>query len=203
MNEKFYTLPEEKQWRIIRAGWKIFSGRSYRKSPVGEIAKEAGISKSLLFHYFKNKKELYFFLLEAAISEGERVMEMDRILQEKDFFRIMEMGMELKLWMMQEHPELSQFVITAFYEKDEEIATMVQAWTQRILEKYSMPMLEKADTSKFREDIDLQMMYQEMFWATDGCVRAMLQAGPIDLEKARIVFHNLMEFWKSVYLKKE
>ena len=31
---------------------------------MSEIAPEAGISKSLLFHYFRNKKELYLFLWE-------------------------------------------------------------------------------------------------------------------------------------------
>ncbi len=60
MNERFYTLPPEKQQRIINAGFRVFSQNSYRKSPMQEIADEAGISKSLLFHYFQNKKELYF-----------------------------------------------------------------------------------------------------------------------------------------------
>ena len=66
MNEKFFSLPEEKQLGIINAGYRVFSKNSYKKSPVSEIALEAGISKSLLFHYFKNKRELYLFLLENA-----------------------------------------------------------------------------------------------------------------------------------------
>ena len=51
MNDKFYALPKEKQDRIINAGFKVFSKNSYRKSPMNEIAAEAGISKSLLFFY--------------------------------------------------------------------------------------------------------------------------------------------------------
>ncbi len=46
MNEKFFALPKEKQQRIINAGYRVFSRNSYRKSPVGEIAAEADISKS-------------------------------------------------------------------------------------------------------------------------------------------------------------
>ncbi len=61
MNEKFYFLPIEKQQRIINAGFRVFSQNTYKKSPMQEIADEAGISKSLLFHYFHNKKELYLF----------------------------------------------------------------------------------------------------------------------------------------------
>lgn len=56
MNEKFYSLPEEKQQAIINAGYRVFSQNTYKNSPMSEIADAAGISKSLLFHYFHNKK---------------------------------------------------------------------------------------------------------------------------------------------------
>ena len=52
MNEKFFSLPEKKQQAIINAGYRVFSSNSYNKSPMQEIADAAGISKSLLFHYF-------------------------------------------------------------------------------------------------------------------------------------------------------
>ena len=58
MNPKFFSLPEEKKQQILNAGFRVFSQNNYRKSPMSEIAAEAGISKSLLFHYFSNKKEL-------------------------------------------------------------------------------------------------------------------------------------------------
>ena len=64
MNKKFFDLPEEKQRSIINAGYRVFSRNSYKKSPMSEIAASAKISKSLLFHYFKNKQELYIFLWE-------------------------------------------------------------------------------------------------------------------------------------------
>lgn len=62
MNERFFSLPAEKQQTIINAGYRFFSQNSYKNSPMSEIAAAAGISKSLLFHYFRNKKELYMFL---------------------------------------------------------------------------------------------------------------------------------------------
>ncbi len=58
MNERFFSLPVEKQQAIINAGYRVFSQNSYKNSPMSEIADAAGISKSLLFHYFHNKKEL-------------------------------------------------------------------------------------------------------------------------------------------------
>ena len=64
MNKKFFALPIQKQEAILNAGFCVFSQNSYKKSPTSEIADAAGISKSLLFHYFYNKRELYLFLWE-------------------------------------------------------------------------------------------------------------------------------------------
>ena len=56
MNKKFFALPVQKQEAILNAGFCVFSQNSYKKSPTSEIADAAGISKSLLFHYFYNKR---------------------------------------------------------------------------------------------------------------------------------------------------
>ena len=61
MNDKFYALPEEKQSQILNAAYKVFATNQYKKAPTSEIAAEAGISKSLLFHYFYNKRSCIFF----------------------------------------------------------------------------------------------------------------------------------------------
>ena len=66
MNEKFYALSVEKQSQILNAAYKLFATNQYKKAPTSEIAAEAGISKSLLFHYFHNKRELYLFLWNYA-----------------------------------------------------------------------------------------------------------------------------------------
>ena len=37
MNEKFYALPQDKQDRILNAGFRVFSKNSYKKSPMLEM----------------------------------------------------------------------------------------------------------------------------------------------------------------------
>ena len=72
MNEKFYALQEEKQSQILNAAYKVFATNQYKKAPTSEIAAEAGISKSLLFHYFHNKLEMYIFLLNPLHTSIEK-----------------------------------------------------------------------------------------------------------------------------------
>ena len=64
MNDKFFSLPEEKQQNIINAAMEVFACHDYKHASTDLIASKAGISKGLLFYYFHNKKELYLYLYD-------------------------------------------------------------------------------------------------------------------------------------------
>lgn len=50
--------------RIINAAIKLISEKGYHGATTDLIAKEAGVSQGLIFHYFTNKEGLFFSLLE-------------------------------------------------------------------------------------------------------------------------------------------
>ena len=62
MNERFFSLPAERQGAIVNAAYAVFAADSYRHASTDDIAARAGISKGLLFHYFESKRELYRYL---------------------------------------------------------------------------------------------------------------------------------------------
>ena len=126
MNDKFYSLPEEKQQKIINAGFLVFSRDSYKKSPMKEIADRAGISKALLFHYFCNKKELYLFLWNRACGITMEYLTAYGCYEPDDLFEMMERGMKAKIQMMRKYPDITAFVIKAFYEKEPGICPEIQ-----------------------------------------------------------------------------
>ncbi|MEE0264934.1 MAG: TetR/AcrR family transcriptional regulator [Acutalibacteraceae bacterium] len=86
MNDKFFALPIEKQRRIINAVYRVFSENSYKKAPMSEIAEEGSISKSLLFHYFTNKKDLYMYLWDNACEITTQAIREYKQLDTDDFF---------------------------------------------------------------------------------------------------------------------
>ena len=59
MNPKFFQLPPERQDLIRSSAMLEFGDNTFKKTSADSIAKRAGVSKSLLFHYFKDKRELY------------------------------------------------------------------------------------------------------------------------------------------------
>ena len=126
MNDKFFALLKAKQHTIINAGFRVFSQNSYKKSPVREIAEAAGISKSLLFHYFHDKKELYLFLWENCAKITIEFLTRYNCYEQKDLFDSIERGMKAKMEIVRLYPDMANFTIKAFYEKDAEISAAVQ-----------------------------------------------------------------------------
>ncbi|MCI9189259.1 MAG: TetR/AcrR family transcriptional regulator [Lachnospiraceae bacterium] len=203
MNERFFALPEEKQQAIINAGYRVFSRNSYKNSPMSEIAEAAGISKSLLFHYFHNKKELYLFLWEKCARITIEFLTRYDCYSQGELFESMERGMRAKMEIIRLYPDMGNFTIKAFYETDPEINAAVQ-------ESYHRHFNWKADRARvnfnpeqFIPGLDIQMMYREMYWASEGYLWEMVQRGNVDVEQMEKDFKRLMEFWKSVYLRKE
>ncbi len=203
MNEKFFGLPPEKQECILRAGWRVFSRNSYKKSPMGEIAAEAGISKSLLFYYFGNKRELYLFLWDRCAKITMQYLTEFSCYEQEDLFDAMYRGMQAKLRLLAEYPDMGLFAVKAFYEREEEICKAVQESYRRYFQVKADKVLMRLDRGQFVPGLDLEMMYREMYWASEGYLWEMLQRGGLDVGRMERDFLRLLDFWKSVYLKKE
>ena len=203
MNEKFFSLPQEKQQAIINAGYRVFSRNSYRKSPMSEIADAAGISKSLLFHYFRNKKELYLFLWDTCAQLTLEVLRDFNCYEGNDLFEIMRKGLEAKISLMRRYPDLGAFALKCYYEKDPE----VQPEMQRLIEKYGSyknnAAMQHLSPDQFIPGLDLEMMYQEMFWTSEGFLWERLQEGELDIEGMNRDFGKMIDFWKQLYTRKE
>ena len=203
MNEKFFALPKEKRQAIINAGYRVFSRNSYKNSPMSEIAQSAGISKSLLFHYFQNKKELYLFLWENCAETTIEFLTRYDCYHQKELFESMERGMRAKMEMIRLYPDMGNFAIRAFYEKDPEINAAVQESYHRHFNLKADRARLNLDPEQFIPGLDIPMMYREMYWASEGYLWEMMQRGHVDVEQMEKDFTKLMEFWKSIYLRKE
>lgn len=203
MNEKFFALPEEKQHTIINAGFRVFSQNSYKKSPVREIAEAAGISKSLLFHYFHNKKELYLFLWDYCAKMTLEYLDKYQCYAETDLFEIMYRGLQAKTALIRQYPDMALFSMKAYYEKDPEVCGEIQKSIEEHGSYSTQANMLKLDPKDFVPGLDLQCMYQDMFWASEGYLWEKMQNGTFDVDKMEEEYRKMIDFWKSIYLRKE
>lgn len=203
MNEKFFALPKEKQNTIINAGYRVFSQNSYKKSPMSEIAGEAGISKSLLFHYFHNKRKLYLFLWDNCAKLTIKYLTEYKCYEQTDLFEMIYRGMKVKMHIMKQYPNMSIFAIKAFYECDPEISLAIQNSYKSYKEFKAEDILASIDTTQFAEGLDIQMMYREMYLVSEGYLWEMQHNGAVDFAKMERDFSEMLNFWKKLYLRKE
>lgn len=199
MNERFYALPEDKQNSIISAGFRVFSQYSYKNSPMSEIAAEAGISKSLLFYYFKNKKELYLFLCRYSAELTEQEMIRQKCYEKEDFFDIFLSGLKVKVQLMRQYPDLSLFQLKTYYEKDKSLRPVIDQLIGIYSGYENQSEMLKLDKEQFIEGLDLEMMYTDMFLASQGYLWEKLQSDTIDPDQMEKDFIRMIEFWRSLY----
>ena len=55
----------EKRNRIIDAGYRLFCEKGYHNTNTAEIAKLAGVSTGIVYNYFKDKKDIFLYVIEA------------------------------------------------------------------------------------------------------------------------------------------
>ena len=71
MSEPAYTRlgVEERRRRLLELGVDLFARHSYDELSMAAIAREAGISKALLYHYFPSKQAFFVATLEQGAAE--------------------------------------------------------------------------------------------------------------------------------------
>ncbi len=65
----FLHLDQEKQDRIINASFIEFAERSFEEAKLSNIIKAAGIPRGSFYQYFKDKRDLYFYLFKIIQDE--------------------------------------------------------------------------------------------------------------------------------------
>lgn len=65
--EQFETIRTERKKQIMDVALQVFSNYGYHQSSISQIAKQAKISKGLMYNYFHNKEELLRSVMEDGL----------------------------------------------------------------------------------------------------------------------------------------
>jgi TetR/AcrR family transcriptional regulator len=70
--------PPNVQQRLLDAALQLFSTKGYAATSVRELVEAAGVTKPVLYYYFKNKEGLYLALMGDALGDFFQVAEQAR-----------------------------------------------------------------------------------------------------------------------------
>lgn len=204
MNEKFFQLTEDRQDLIRNSAMAEFGQSSFKKTSADSIAKRAGVSKGLLFHYFKDKRELYLYLYRYAMEECiTKYMAKTYDFGETDFFKALEMGQTVKMDLVRKHPALFHFVMRAYYERDSVLSPKLRKGLEDTLEQTTRDFLARMDTFKFKDGVDpyrvirmLTLMAEGMLAGTTGCTAE-------DIERLFVEYQEYADLLRRHFYREE
>ncbi len=67
--KQFKEIRESKKALIVNAAMELFANEGYHPASISKIAKNAGISKGLIYNYFESKEDLLLQIMTAGLDE--------------------------------------------------------------------------------------------------------------------------------------
>ncbi|WP_411335434.1 TetR/AcrR family transcriptional regulator [Ruminococcus gauvreauii] len=204
MNEKFFSLPEEKQQNIINAAMEVFAQNEYKRASTELIAVRAGVSKGLLFYYFHNKKELYLFLYDYVVEIMKSQIGNQRMRQITDFYEMLRYCTEEKVRILGRNPYLMEFSMRAFYSEKEEVSDSLKQMNTSLLQVLYQQYFGHIDTSRFKETVDPYRVFKMLQWMADGYIHELqMENKKLDVDLLAQEFEDWMDMMKKLTYKEE
>ena len=186
MNPKFFNLPPERQDLIRNSAMLEFGDNTFKKTSADSIAKRAGVSKGLLFHYFKDKRELYLYLYQYALDVCvKQYMAKSYDFGETDFFLALEKGHKIKMDLVRRYPGLFRFVMRAYYEGDNVLTPRLRKKLNDVLRESTDSFLSRMDLYKFKEGVDPYQVIRLLLLAAEGM---LAETGASTAEEIQALF---------------
>lgn len=202
INLRFLELPDEKQLKIINAGFEVFAKSEYKRASTEEIAEKAGISKGILFYYFHDKKTFYTFLFEQAVDKVKGYVIDEHIGKIDDFFELCAYAAERKCRLLSESPFIMDFIMQAFYAKRDAVPKNINNKFQEETANIFGAYFRSVDFSKFRDDTDPEEIYRMLIWMVEGYLNERQRTGEnIDIDDIMEKFRHWSAYFRRISYK--
>lgn len=130
---------DERRAQLIALGLQFFSGRAYDEVPIEDLAREAGISKGLLYHYFPTKRDFYVATVREAAKQLLDRTQPDKALPPIERLRS---GLDTYLAYVEQHGPAYTALLRGGIGSDAEVAQVIEAtrteFLGRLLEGLSL-----------------------------------------------------------------
>ncbi|MCR2044301.1 TetR/AcrR family transcriptional regulator [Anaerosalibacter massiliensis] len=189
------NIPENKNMNIINAALEVFSKYEYKNAITDDIAHKAGISKGLLFHYFKNKKSLYKYIFNYSSQKIIDALIDDEFYEIDDFFDLIIYSSRKKIKLLEDNPYILDFFLRAIYYEDKDVEDIINPNISHILKVTFNEFFINIDFSKFKDHIHPIDIYNMIFWMAEGYLNQNRR------DKNKIVLDQIMvelEKWVQI-----
>ena len=173
--EKLDNLEENRKDAIINAALMEFATKGYDAASTIIIAKNAGISKGLMFHYINSKKDLFLFLCDYCSKILKREYFDIINFNEKDLLERLRQSYILQLELLHRYPWILEFSKITAGEKSAEVREELEEILKGTQPVCYETMFDTIDASRFREGLDIEWCKRFIYWTNVGFTNQVLE----------------------------
>lgn len=174
MPTKLLDLEPQRRDAILNAALKEFAMRGFDDASTNIIAKEAGISKALMFHYVSSKKDLFLFTYDYFTDLMDQEYFELINLSEKDIFDRLRQSYLLQIELLKRYPWIFEFNKLSVITHSDEVNKELEERTQKKQSSCYIQIFDMIDESEFREGLDIEKCKQFIFWSNIGFTNQIL-----------------------------
>ena len=181
--QTFHNLDQEKQETILNACFEEFALNDYQNASVSNIVRNLGISKGGFYRYFKDKKDLYTYLIDQATKM--RLQGVENLFAETDdFYEILVKNFYQKIRFDLDHPIHGQFLYNMSQERySDDLGDLMLQTKTRIMNLTKMMFQSFQAGNKIRTDIDPDIIAFAIVQIQLGVYDFLLIKNQIDVQK--------------------
>ena len=145
--------PEATREALLDAAEEIFLEKGFGRTSMSEIARRAGITKSLIHHYFGSKKGIWNEVktrrFEYYAQEQMKILEQTVPSEE---MRALKASVDIYFWFLKDNPQIVKILAWMFLEGDKEDVCIEK--DRELIEIGGALMKEAQKAGRLRDDID-------------------------------------------------
>lgn len=176
MNDKFFTLKQEKQDKMINGAMQVFALKGYSKASTDDMVKVAGVSKGLWFHYFENKIGLYSFMVEYAVKYMNMELETNEVGGSDNYFEVAMQIEGTKVTLSRLYPYIPLLLASMDVEDDPEALAIIDETIGTYKEKL-VKAYENVRNSDFKPQVSREQLDMTMKHTLTGLLREDYASG--------------------------
>lgn len=207
MQLKISKLEPKRKDAILNAALKEFSTNGFDNASTNVIAKEAGISKGLMFHYITSKEKLFLFLYDYCVDRINKEYIDLMNFNEKDIFERLRQSYILQIELIQQYPWIFDFIMITDITNSDEVNKKLEERVNEKLARCQEEMFEIVDETKFREGLNLERCKQFIFWVNVGFTNEILEdirnskVTELDYDKVLVDLDSYLNELKQIFYK--
>ncbi len=192
--------------RILEAALHEFASKGYYKASTNVIVKEAEVSKGLLFHYYKSKKDLFITIYERAYKIILNEIFEHVNFSNRDVLWRLEVATIERVNAHRKHQLLTQFFITNERIQRDGISEDIAVIRNQYVEEFYQKMFNDIDYYLFKEQINLNDALQVIKYTIDRILadyekKYVHMLNPENLERLSKHLHHYLTFFKDAFYR--